>query len=58
MKKYLFIFLLLLTAAVVTATVLNSNKKSTKNTENKGAATKTECSNAKKSSCLWTSICE
>jgi len=58
MKKYLLFFLLLLTAAVVTATVLNSNKKSTKNTENKCTVTKTECSSAKKTSCLWTSACE
>lgn len=56
MKKYLLIFLLLLTAAVVTATVLNSTKKTTTNTTNtkkEHKATKTENSNAKKSSCKW-----
>jgi len=55
MKKYLLIFLaLLLTAAVVTATVLNSNKKTTKNTNGKCNAT-TEC-NAKKSHCPFSSV--
>ncbi|RYF87326.1 MAG: hypothetical protein EON98_00790 [Chitinophagaceae bacterium] len=60
MKKYLLIFIaFLLTAAVVTATVLNTNKKTTKNTTNsKCSVTKTECSKAKRTSCLWSSACE
>lgn len=48
-KSLLFILALLLTAAVVTATVLNSNKKTTKSTKSKCSAA-TECS-AKKSHC-------
>lgn len=54
MKKYLLVFLaLLLTAAVVTATVLN-NKKVTKATNGKCNA-RTECS-AKKSHCPFSSV--
>jgi hypothetical protein len=54
MKKYLLVFLvLLLTAAVVTATVLNSNRKTTKNTKSKCTVTKTEDPSAKKLHCEW-----
>lgn len=58
MKKYVLVFLaLLLTAAVVTATVLNSNKKITTNKKSKCTVTKTECSSAKKAQCArWSSV--
>jgi hypothetical protein len=52
MKKYLLFFVaLLLTAAVVTASVLGTAKKATTSTKNEGAVKKTECNSEKKSKC-------
>jgi archaellin len=53
MKKYLLILIaFILTAAVVTATVLNNNKKVTAKAKKECSIKKTECGSEKKSKCM------